>query len=133
MNKAALRQMRKFYSNIFKKNNPKIVRRRFCNAKSSEVKRAIKSIVENEFGSVDCFKDLQYYLLGILKIKDILRMNWNNTIKSEVMDFIEWIRDYSSIKFTKLFKSKWLRILCKHFISKNERNDKMKSLIQIIK
>ena len=75
VNKAALRQMRKFYSNIFKTKNPKIVRRRFCNAKCSEVRRAIKKIVVNEFGTNDSFEDLQYYLVGILKIKDILRMN----------------------------------------------------------
>ena len=71
VNKAALRKMRKYYSDMFKSANKKLVRLRFCNSKSSEIIRAAKTILKNEFGEEADIDELCYYLIGILKIKSL--------------------------------------------------------------
>ena len=132
VNKSALRQMRKYYSNIFKRANPKLVRLRFCNVKSSEITRAVKKILLEELGSESHPDDLHYYFIGILKIKNLSRMFWDFELKKEVLDFLNWIRDYSGSKFESLFKSKRLRLLCKKFILKNSKSNQTDSLKQIL-
>ena len=132
VNKSILRQMRKYYLNVFKNTNSKIVRLRFCNVKSSEITRAIKGIISREFESESYPNDLHYYLIGILKIKDVSRMKWDLAIKRDVSDFLNCTREYSNIKFESLFKSIWLRTLFKNFISKIDRNNQIQSLQPII-
>ena len=71
INKAALRKMRKYYSDMFKSANKKLVRLRFCNSKSREIMRATKTILKNEFGEEADIDEVCYYLIGILKIKNL--------------------------------------------------------------
>ena len=44
INKASLRHMRKYYVDHFKKKNPKIIRARFCNVRSTEAMNAVKKL-----------------------------------------------------------------------------------------
>ena len=118
INKAALRKMRKYYSDMFKSANKKLVRLRFCNSKSSEIMRAAKSILKNEFGEEADIDELCYYLIGILKIKSLWRIHWNENIKQEVNQYLDWVRNYSKNKFDKIFKSESLKRLWANFKSK---------------
>ena len=56
---------------VFKQHNLKLVRARFCNAKSSEVLRAIKRTFEKDFETENLPADFYHYLIGILKARDI--------------------------------------------------------------
>ena len=47
INKISLRHLRKYYLNIFKANNLRIVRARFCNVKSSDIMQAVKRTFED--------------------------------------------------------------------------------------
>ena len=71
VNKASLRHMRKFYVDIFKQQNLKLVRARFCNAKNTEVFRAVKKTFDKDFETESLPVDFFHYLIGILKARDI--------------------------------------------------------------
>ena len=110
VNKAALRKMRKYYLKVFKSSNKKLVRLRFCNLKSSEIIRAAKTFLKNELGVEADLDELCYYLIGILKIRNLLKMQWSENTKHEVNQFLDWVRNYSKNKFDKLFKSESLKL-----------------------
>ena len=133
VNKASLRYLKKYYLNIFKIRNAKIVRARFCNAKSSEVMHAIKRTFRQEFLNINLPQDFSYYLMGALKLKDISRMSCSEETKSDANAFIDWWRNYSKFKFNRLFKNKSLQVLWKNFIAKNPSNENCVSLIQNMK
>ena len=130
VNKASLRHLKKYYLNIFKAQNSKIVRTRFCNTKSSEFMMAIKKTFKVEFDSIKAPKDLNYYLMGILKLRDISRMGCSDETKRYVVDFLDCWRNYSKIKFDRLFRSKNFQVLWKIYISKNPFSGNCESLIQ---
>ena len=71
INKASLRHMKKFYVDIFKQQNLKLVRARFCNAKNTEVFRAVKKTFDKDFETKSLPVDFFHYLIGILKARDI--------------------------------------------------------------
>ena len=129
VNKAWLRHMRKYYADMFKRENTKIVRKRYCNIKPSEIMRAIKLTFNKELDNENLPSDFYYYIIGILKIKDVFRMNCSNQTKHEVFDFHDWWRNYSKLKYDALFTSKWLNILLKNFVLKNPSNKKYQLLI----
>ena len=129
VNKAWLRHMRKYYSDIFKKKNTRIVRSRFWNIRTSEIIRAIMRTFSKDFETEILPAEFYSYLIGILKIKDIYKMNWNLRTKKEVSDFHDWWRNYSKHKYDALFTSDWLKILWRKFVSENSSNQKYQSLI----
>ena len=118
VNKASLRYLKKYYLNIFKIKNAKIVRARFCNAKSSEVMHAIKRTFRQEFLNINLNQDFSYYLMGTLKLKDISRMSCSEETKSDANAFLDCWRNYSKFKFDCLFKNKSLQVLWKKLYSK---------------
>ena len=61
INKIFLRHLRKYYLNIFKTNNLRIVRARFCNVKSSDIMQAVKRTFEDDFAGLQEPKDLYYF------------------------------------------------------------------------
>ena len=89
VNKASLRHLKKYYLSIFKFKNAKIVRTRFCNAKSSEVMHAIKRTFRQEFLNINLPQDFSYYLMGALKLKDISRMSCSEETKSDANAFLD--------------------------------------------
>ena len=129
VNKAWLRHMRKYYSDIFKKENTKIVRSRYWNTKASEITRAIKRTFNKEFETEILPVKFYSYLIGILKLKDINKMKWSLQTKKEVSNFHDWWRNYSKIKYDALFRSEWLKILWRKFVSSDSSNQKYQSLI----
>ena len=133
VNKVWLRHMRKYYSNIFKKENAKIVRSRYWNTKASEITRAIKRTFNKEFETEILPVEFYSYLIGILKIKDINTMKWSLQTKIEIADFHDWWRNYSKHKYYALFKNESLKILWRKFVSENSSNQKYQSLIHEFK
>ena len=89
VNKAFLRHLKRYYLNIFKNSNVRIVRARFCNAKSSEVMQAIKRTFKCEFEDICVPQELYYYLMGILKLKDISRMFCSDETKRDVLALLD--------------------------------------------
>ena len=130
VNKASLRHLKKYYLNIFKAQNSKIVRTRFCNTKSSEFMMAITKTFKDEFDSIKAPKDLNYYLMGILKLRDIRRMSCSDETKRNVVDFLDCWRNYSKIKFDRLSRGKNFQVLWKIYISKNPFSENCELLIQ---
>ena len=132
VNKSSLRKMKKFYQDVFKQHNLKLVRARFCNAKSSEVLRAIKRTSERYFDTKSLPVDFYHYLIGILKARDISWAKCSRQIKMEVFEFLDCSRNYSKMKFETLFKSQWLRILWRRFLSQNIEKEKYQMMQQEI-
>ena len=133
VNKAFLRHLKRYYLNIFKNSNARIVRARFWNAKSSEVMQAIKRTFKWEFENICVPQELYYYLMGILKLKDISRMYCSDETKRDVLALLDCWRHYSKTKFDQLFWSSHIQVLCKNFVSKNPSNENCVSLIQNMK
>ena len=129
VNKAWLRHMRKYYTNIFKRENIKILRSRYWNTKTTEIVRNIKRTFKDLFNVDSLPIDFYHYLIGILKLKDISKMKWSHQVIREVADFHDWLRNYSNIKYEDLFKSEWLRILWRKFVENDPTNEKYQSLI----
>ena len=75
VNKHSLRSIKKFYTNIFKQKNIRIVRTRFCNVSNGEIVKAAKKTFRQEFRSESLPKDFFHYLAGILKFKDSCNIN----------------------------------------------------------
>ena len=71
VNKISLRHLRKYYLNIFKAKNLRIVRSRFCNVKSSDIMQAIKRTFESEFSNMQEPKDL-YYICFLIFFKNVI-------------------------------------------------------------
>ena len=69
LNKASLRRMKKYYAEIFKQRNSKIVKARFRNVRSSEMIEAVKNTFKSMFETEDISEDFYYYLMGIIKLK----------------------------------------------------------------
>ena len=91
---------------------------------------AVKRTFSTEFETDTLPEEFYYYLLGVLKIKDISRMNWSYQTKSDVFDFLDWCRRYSKAKFESLFKNPCLKLLWENFASINPPTEKYRSLIQ---
>ena len=106
VNKASLRHMKKFYVDVFKQQNLKLVRARFCNAKSTEISRAIKRTFDKDFETESLPVDFYHYLIGVLKVRNISLAKCSNQTKREVFEFLDCCRKYSKLKFEALFKSR---------------------------
>ena len=89
VNKASLRQLKKYYTNIFKMKNMKLVRARYYNIKISEMIRAVKKTFKADFESESLPDYFYYYIIEILKFKDIILINFDNTTIQDVNDFHE--------------------------------------------
>ena len=132
INKHSLRSWKKFYINIFKQKNLKIVRTRFWNVSNAEIMKAVKKTFGKEFKPKNLPKDFFYYLTGILKFKGVRNMNWSSKIKDDINDFHDCCKNYSKRKFNALFKSQCFKIMWKEFISKNDLDEKFRFLIKKI-
>ena len=89
VNKASLRQMKKYYNNIFKMKNMRLVRTRYRNIKISEITRAVKKTFKTDFENESLPNYFYFYIIGVLKLKDISSINCDDTTIQEVNDFHE--------------------------------------------
>ena len=116
-NKSAIRLFRKYYLNLFKKMNQKFVRMRFWNVKWKDFVIAIEKLLLDVFQIQD--RDIVYYLLGVLKFKDMRRINWGTEIKREIKEFQDWVTNYTKAKFLNVLKSNCFQTLVANALNKN--------------
>ena len=81
--KSLLRQIRKYYSTMFRQNNRKIIKSRFRNVKTNEALEAVKATFGSEFNLDGINNDLWFYLVGVIKVKNIHRITWSDNAKNE--------------------------------------------------
>ena len=113
-NKTCLRKIRRHYYELFKKMNSKLVRKRFWNVRNTYIFSGLKKMLQKIMPKEEITKSLQYYLIGIFKIKTLEKFKFEQDVSDEVSEFLSWDSSYSSNKFKKLFKSQNLRTLCKY-------------------
>ena len=89
VNKASLRHMKKYYTNIFKMKNMRLLRTRYCNSKMSCILRAVKKTFKAYFESESLPDYFYYYIIGVLKLKDVSLMNCDNKTIQDVNNFHE--------------------------------------------
>ena len=62
----------------------RLVRTRYCNVKTTEIK---KRTFKADFASENLPANFYHYMIGVLKLKDISRMNCDSITIQEVDDF----------------------------------------------
>ena len=117
--KSLLRQIRKYYSTMFRQNNRKIIKSRFRNVKTNEALEAVKATFGSEFNLDGINNDLWFYLVGVIKVKNIHRITWSDNAKNEAFQFLDWWREFSKVKLAKLKTSQLFKIIWRNYISKN--------------
>ena len=63
------------------------MRTRYCNAKTTEITRAVKRTFKADFASENIPANFYHYMVGVLKLKDVSRMNYDNITVQNVNDF----------------------------------------------
>lgn len=87
--KSAMRYLKQYFKNIFKKNNPKIVRMRFVNCPPAELFREMEATLGDLFPEESQSSDLVHYTLGITGILPWEQLDCSPSLKKEVKTFVE--------------------------------------------
>lgn len=116
--KYSIRALRKYFRDQFRTHHARLINRRIVNCSPKEVYNAVDELLKDTLNFPDCNKDIIFYFIGILSLKQVNRMAWSQTIKCEVKEFLDCVRVFSKAKFKRIFKSKTLCRICKYFIGR---------------
>ena len=106
-----MRLLKRFYRDTFKAKNKAIVRRRYKNCETEDIKKNMTEVLINTLGKEIVTEDLIYYTIGILNFKKSKDLPCNDEVKKEIEDFLVCVRKFSKRKFIEAFKSENFRIL----------------------
>ncbi len=73
--KASIRMMRKFYRDLFKKENRRIVRKRYVNCRPSQIFQKLKSTLSDKIPEAQLTKEVVYFTMGITNLKKITQLS----------------------------------------------------------
>ena len=74
--------------------------------------------------------NLYYYIAGILKLKSYL-FKQSRKVKKEIQVFLNCVRTYSKLKFQKLLKSEYFKVILRHTVAAELENTKLNRLIEL--
>ena len=109
-----LRTIRRFYLNLFKKENVKIVRDRYCNSKSSSVIKALIRFWDKYKITEDSSLDLAKFIVIFTGIKPNYKSRSENVVELQAESVRSWMQNYSLTKFWQLHKIKEFKALFKY-------------------
>ncbi|CAI2376019.1 unnamed protein product [Moneuplotes crassus] len=125
--KPLLRMVRKYFRDIFKSQNAKIVRKRYINCRANEISLCMEALLAELFPQLEITEDLIYYTMGILNLRTIQRLSCNQSVKDEISDFQLCCKKFSQKRLTKAMQSKSLKVLCGYLVE-NCEDPKMDAL-----
>ncbi|CAI2363350.1 unnamed protein product [Moneuplotes crassus] len=118
--KSSIRQMRKFYRDLFKDNNRNIVRRRYKNCKTRQIYEKLHSTLEKEVLEGSLTPDLVYFTMGIIDIRKTSHLPCSQACKLEISLFLELTRRFSKKRLRNALRSENLRTLCWTFVKSRD-------------
>ncbi|CAI2382405.1 unnamed protein product [Moneuplotes crassus] len=127
LQKPLLRMVRRYFRDIFKSQNTKIVRKRYINCRAKEISLCMKHLLSELFPQLEITEDLIYYTMGILNLRTIQRLSCSRSVKDEISDFQLCCKKFSQKRLTKAMQSKSLRVLCGYLVE-NCEDPKMETL-----
>ncbi|CAI2364947.1 unnamed protein product [Moneuplotes crassus] len=110
--KKTLRDVKKFYVQLFKAQNPEIVKRRYVNCKIEMVFENMQWTLMDLMPSDLITDDLVYYSIGILSIKSLDDLDCSKSVKIEISTYLATIRNFTIKGFNEVMKSTLFRSLC---------------------
>jgi len=131
--KSAIRFLRRFYKELFKKENKRIVKKRYINWSMSRIYEAMSKTLAKIIPNIYLSEDLVYFTIGILSIKNDDELICKSEIKQEIMVFLSWVRYFSKKKFNLVFKSKKVRVLWNYLVDQNKGNQNAEFIRKVIK
>ena len=87
--KYSIRALRKYFRDHFRTHHARLINRRIVNCNPKEVYTAVEELLTDFLEVPDCDKDLVFYLIGILALKQVNRMACSKTVKREVKEFLD--------------------------------------------
>ncbi|CAI2386688.1 unnamed protein product [Moneuplotes crassus] len=114
--KTSVRQMRRFYRDIFKSKNRLLVRKRYVNCSIAEVIKGFRSCLANIVPTDLITQDLIYFGIGITGIKKSETLRCRKEIKQEIKNFLQLTRRFSERRLRNLVKSCNIKTLLRYFI-----------------
>ncbi|CAI2368301.1 unnamed protein product [Moneuplotes crassus] len=120
--KKVSRRIKQFYKDLFKVQNPEIIKRRYINCDSQIILKSMKKILLTILPGGVVTDDLAYFTIGICGIKQPLELECTEETKNEIYNYLEATKRFSLTKFELCLNSTVLQTLCRGFISQNEGN-----------
>ncbi|CAI2383489.1 unnamed protein product [Moneuplotes crassus] len=132
INKSTVRSLRKFFKDLFKKNNQNLIRKRYSNCTVSQLYAGVKKSLALVIPSDSENEDLIYFTMGIIDLKKVSRLPCKPVIKNEIDNFLKTTRVYSRKKLSRALESESFRTLCRCFIN-NRDIDQSSYLIKALR
>ena len=130
-NKAMLRMIRRYYLNLFKQENKKLVRKRFIRVKTYESIKGAKKMVAKYFPKYTSGQ-LHYFLVRLFGCK-YKSMNPPKNTAEERGDFVEdTIDNYTQKKFERLHKIPEFKIIFRHIFEDKMKGEESKKVYEYI-
>ncbi|CAI2386470.1 unnamed protein product [Moneuplotes crassus] len=114
--KTSIRQMRRFYRDLFKSKNRLLVRKRYVNCSIPEVIKGFRPCLADIVPTDLITQDLIYFGIGITGIKKSETLRCRKKIKQEIKNFLQLTRTFSERRLRKLVKSCNIKTLIRYFI-----------------
>ncbi|CAI2370749.1 unnamed protein product [Moneuplotes crassus] len=126
--KAAFRFVRKFFHDLFKKQHPKIVKKRYvnCDVQTAieSMQRTISSVLSEELIT----EELTRFTVGILGIKKSYQLDCSNKVRDEIDQFWNTTQMFTIGGFNKCMKSKSFQTLCRCVVA--QRKDSRAKILE---
>ena len=113
IHKTMIRAVKRFYTKLFKQENPKLFRKRIVNVRVFEILDALEKMCETYIGS-ECSATMAEFLLKFLglKPKNVMQYSFSADKRAEIA--ISCMYNYSYGKFVKLCKVREFWLLFEH-------------------
>ena len=109
--KASIRLVRRYYKDLFKAKNQKIVKKRYINCQVEDIYENMKKTLQGRIPQEFITEDLIYYTIGILNLREVNDLPCSPEVRIEIEKLLSCVRNFSKFKYVKAFKSMNFRIL----------------------
>ncbi|CAI2379966.1 unnamed protein product [Moneuplotes crassus] len=129
--KTPLRFLRRYFRDLFKQNNPKIVRKRYVHSRTRFIFARVKILLKDVCGIQDTDDQLVYFVIGIIDLRKPSKLTCLPETKEAISDFLVCIRRFSQRRFFKAIQSRCLYTLCCWMLG-NIEDPRMKTLEELV-
>ena len=116
INRALLRSVKRFYLEEFKKDNKRIVKKRFKQVKAKEIFQGFKKTCNRLFGDTINTNIITQFVMIICCIKYKGEYLYNAQIKTKGDLLIKQMQDYSHRTFPKVFEIREFEFIVKYLL-----------------
>ena len=120
VNRGLLRSVRRFYLEEFKKDNKRIIKKRFKQVKGMKIFEGFRSTCCRLFGNIPNLDSIAQFLMIICSVKHKGSFTYDESIKAKGDLVLQVMHKYSNKSFEKIFKIEELEYVVKYLVENHK-------------